>query len=111
MPARRRDVLWSRVAEDDLLDIVSFIAADRPQVALDVLQEVRRRAGSLATVSERGREVPELQKLGLRSYREVVVAPWRIIYRVRPAQIEIVGVVDSRRNVEDLLLARLTRTP
>lgn len=111
MPASRREVLWSRLAEDDLLDIVSFIAAERPRVALDILHEIRRRAGTLSTLPERGRVVPEFQKLGLQIYREVVIVPWRVIYRIRPDRIEIVGVVDSRRNVEDLLLVRLTRTP
>ena len=53
--------------------------------------------------------MPELARHGLSTYREVVVAPWRLVYRVADSQVLILVVVDGRRNVEDVLLERLLR--
>lgn len=43
---------------------------------------------------------------GISQYREVVISPWRVIYRVEAARVLVVSVIDSRRNVEDILLGR-----
>lgn len=109
MRARKREVHWTHVAESDLLEIIARIALDRPRAAEEILTEIWRKAQSLPELSERGRVVPELDQLGTKEYREMILAPWRIVYRIRPKQIEIMAVFDSRRNVEDLLLKRLTR--
>jgi len=40
-------------------------------------------------------------------YREIVTAPWRIIYRISDKNVYVLSVLDARRNVEDILLKRL----
>ncbi|HTN73044.1 MAG TPA: hypothetical protein VMO00_18330 [Methylomirabilota bacterium] len=52
---------------------------------------------------------PELGDVGLRIYREILCSPWRIIYRIADPNLFVMLVIDSRRNVEDILLERLTR--
>ena len=44
---------------------------------------------------------------GISLYREIVIIPWRVIYKIERDRVYIVSVIDSRRNVEDVLLARL----
>jgi toxin ParE1/3/4 len=111
MAARRREVRWTRIAEEDLWDIVTHIAPDRPAASLEILKEIRARTQTLPEFPDRGRIVPELDRLGTKDYRETLFPPWRIMYRVYPDRVEVLAVLDSRRNVEDLLLKRLTRTP
>ncbi len=55
----------------------------------------------------RGRVVPELQKEGITLYREIIVAPWRILYKVDAEVIYLMAIVDSRRNIEDVLLKKI----
>jgi len=55
----------------------------------------------------RGRVVPELKFYNIITYRELIVAPWRIIYRIENDTVYVLSIIDGRRNVEDLLLARL----
>jgi plasmid stabilization system protein ParE len=110
MRGRRPEVRWARVAEADLWEIVSHIAVDRPITAGEVLDAIRARAESLRAHPDRGRTVPEFQRLGIKDYRESVLPPWRIVYKADRGRIEVVAVLDSRRNVEDLLLRRLTRS-
>lgn len=103
------EVLWTRTAEEDLKGIVAWIAADSIDEALRVLERIRARATALASLPERGRVVPELKEQGVSLYREVVVEPWRMLYRVVDHRVYVLGVFDSRRNLEDLLLDRLLR--
>ena len=88
---------------------MDFIARDNPAAARQVLQNLRNRADTLKIFPERGRVVPELADVGLRLYRELLVTPWRIVYRVSNSIVYVVMVIDGRRNAEDLLLERLVR--
>lgn len=110
MPGRQRyRVEWTYTADQDLEGIVEFIAQDNVNAAIHVLDGIRDRASKLETMPRRGRVVPELREFGLQLYREVISSPWRIIYRISSRNVFVVAVIDSRRNVEDILLDRLTR--
>jgi toxin ParE1/3/4 len=102
------DVRWSETAERDLIAILEYIADGSPPCAYEVFKEVRRKARSLRTYPGRGRIVPELQEQGITQYHELVVSPWRIIYRTSERTVYVLSVLDSRRSIEDILLRRLT---
>jgi toxin ParE1/3/4 len=53
--------------------------------------------------------VPELAEVGMRLYHEILCPPSRIIYRIVGPNVFVMTVIDGRRNVEDILLERLTR--
>jgi toxin ParE1/3/4 len=80
--APRFQVSWTEQAFTDLTDIVRYIALDSPQSALRVYKRIRTRANTLKTFPERGHVVPELAELGVTSYSELAIPPWRIIYRI-----------------------------
>jgi len=103
------DILWAAVAEKDLLRIVDFIAEDDPGIALKTLDRIRAGTVRLVRSPRRGRAVPELLRQGIARYREIVIKPWRVIYRIEEETVYIVSVIDGRRNVEDVLLARLLK--
>jgi toxin ParE1/3/4 len=101
------DVRWSETSEKDLTGIIEYIAGDSPWYAYEVFKRIKRKASSLHTFPDRGRIVPELQDQGITQYRELIVEPWRIIYRISERNVYVLSVLDSRRNVEDILLKRL----
>ncbi len=103
----RHQVVWTSVAENDLKEIIEYISVDSPHNALNILRKIKKKASSLYTLPERGRIVPELQDQGILQYRELIVQPWRLIYRIAEQKIFVLSVIDSRRNVEDILLKRL----
>jgi hypothetical protein len=45
--------------------------------------------------------------IGDQTWLEVQEAPWRIIYRIRDRRVEIHGVFDGRRALQDILMERL----
>jgi toxin ParE1/3/4 len=86
--------------------IIGFIAEDCIDEALKILERMRKKAAGLNALPERGRVVPELKEQGIILYREVILAPWRMIYRVAGQTVYVLAVLDARRNLEDILLDR-----
>jgi plasmid stabilization system protein ParE len=101
-------VSWASVAESDLSSIILYVAVESPANALKVLTKIKEKASSLKQFPERGRIVPELQDQGLNLYREIIVSPWRIVYRISGKEVYVLTVFDSRQNAEDVLLKKLT---
>ena len=103
-------VVWANVAENDLKNIIAYIAEDSPQNAFNILNEIRQKASHLYGLPESGRIVPELQNQGIVQYRELIISPWRLIYRIFERKVYVLSVIDSRQNVEDILLKRFINT-
>ncbi|NTU43173.1 MAG: type II toxin-antitoxin system RelE/ParE family toxin [Nitrospirales bacterium] len=102
------DIRWSETAERDLIVIVEYIADDSPSRAYEIFREIRKKASSLRTFPRRGPVAPELYEQGITQYHELIVSPWRIIYRISERTAYVLSVFDSRRSLEDILLRRLT---
>lgn len=102
-------VIWAATAENDLADIVAHVANNSPTNALKILGEIKETSLQLYHHPERGCIVTELQDQGILQYRELIVPPWRVMYRTVGKNVFVLSVLDSRRNVEDILLDRLTR--
>ena len=103
----RYEVVWAHVAENDLISIIEHIAQDNPLNASRILKRIKDKASNLTDSPERGRLVPELLDQGISKYRELVIPPWRVIYRIGQDRVYVLSVLDSRRNIEDVLLNRL----
>ena len=100
---------WTQNAKNDLLDIVKYIKKDSPSAAKDIYLKIRTKAKSSNFFPLKGRVVPELQKEGITIYRELIYTPWRIIYKIGDNTVYIMAILDSRQNVEELLLKKLLR--
>lgn len=101
------DVWWSETAEEDLLSVIEYIARENPLQARKIFGEIKKSAESLRAFQDRGGIVSELQDQGITLYRELIIGPWRIMYRVSENIVHVLSVLDSRQNVEDILLKRL----
>ena len=102
-------VEWARIAVSDLAAIITYLAEDNIEAALSILEKLEETAGKLTTMPLRGRTVPELAAFGILAYRQLICSPWRIIYKVSGKRVTVLAVLDSRRNLEDILLERLVR--
>ena len=101
------EVIWASIVENDLAGIIEYIANDSPANALKVLNKLKEKAANLHHSPKRGRIIPELQENGIYQYRELMVAPWRLMYRVQEDKVYVLAVLDSRQNIEDILLKRV----
>jgi len=106
---KKYEVIWSNIAEKDLIDIIEYISADSPSTALKSFKNIKQKASKLYSFPERGRVVPELRDQGIVQYRELIISPWRVIYRISEKSVYVLSVLDARQNIEDILLRRLTK--
>ena len=102
-------VFWSRTAETDLINIIEYIAVDSHRNALGIFNKIKKKAADLNAFPEKGRIVPELHTQGINQYRELIIPPWRLIYRITDKNVYVLSMIDSRQNVEDILLSRFIR--
>ena len=100
-------IVWTRTARIDLESILGYVAASSESTAVNIFNSIRYRLSDLILFPEKGRIVPELDFYNVKNYRELVVPPWRIIYKIEASKIYILAVFDSRRNFEDILLKRI----
>ncbi len=110
MARRRLRVQWAEVAVRDLEELVSYIATDSELDASRVLNRLEKRAAALESNPGRGRVVSELAHFGMRTWRELVVRPYRLVYRIEGDTVTVLAILDGRRDLEDVLLERLLGT-
>ena len=95
MATRRREVIWSRRARDELDEAVAYIAKDSPQRALVFLESALSTAESLDQLTERGRIVPELNDPDV---RELFVYRYRLVYEVSESRATVLGFLHGARD-------------
>lgn len=109
MPQKPLELFWDPLAQLDLLSLVHYIAKDNPDSATRLYEATQKAANLISHFPDRGRIVPELKEHGNQNYREIILDPWRLIYKTEKQRAFVVAVIDGRRNMEDALFDRLTR--
>ena len=94
-------VTWSPESLRDVESIRAFIAQDSPVYAELVTRRIVAAVERLHFFPESGRIVPERQDPEI---REVIVAPYRVVYRLRTGIVEVATVFRAlgifRKSVE-----------
>ena len=95
-------VIWTEPALSDLNEIAEYIALDNFNAAAHLVQEVFSAVERLEQHPESGRRPPELEKKS--RYREVIVGPCRVFYRVESDKAYILYVMRGERELRVFLL-------
>jgi len=102
-------VRFTAAARRDLEEIHTWISEhDSPESANYVLDRLSNAALSIATLPHRGTRPKELPAGMEEEYRQVFFKPYRVIYEVMNDNVLIHVIADGRRNLQSLLLRRLT---
>ena len=96
-------VVWTEPAIADLQAIVDFVARDSDLYASTIAERIVGRVERLAHFPESGRMVPEARST---SIRELIVGPYRVMYRARAGLVEILAIIHGARD-----LRRMKRKP
>lgn len=75
---------------------MAFIARDRPDAAAVWLELILNHGRSLSELPDRGRIVPEF---GRKNIRELIVSPFRLVYRRDVDVVTVVMVIHERRDL------------
>ena len=100
-------LIWAASAAEDVREVIAWlIERDAAGAARSLLANVDDEIRRLEQFPESGRVVPELGRENITRYREVVIETWRALYTVTAENITILVFIDSRRNIDDILLYR-----
>lgn len=89
-------VHWTNTAIDHLVLIYEHVAHDSKPYADRLIDKLTRRSEQIGTFPLSGRMVPEYRD---ESIREVIERPYRIIYRIKADQIDILAVVHGAQEL------------
>ena len=95
-------VIWTEPALSDLNEVAEYIALDNFGAAARLVQEVFSAVERLEAHPKSGRRPPELERKT--RYREVVIGPCRVFYRVEDDEVYILYVMRGERELRVFLL-------
>ena len=93
-------LIWSPQSIRDLEAVRTYIAEDSPAYAELVVRRIVGAAERLVSYPESGRVVPERNTPAI---REVIVRPYRVVYRLRTGVVEIATVFRGSRSFPDVI--------
>lgn len=103
------ELIWTKPALDDFDEIISYIAKDSVDVAVKQYERIKDISLEIGKFPKQGRIIPELQNENIIKFREIIVTPWRMMYRIEENRILILAILDGRRNIEEILMRRQLR--
>jgi len=89
-------VHWTETAQAHLAAIHAHIARDSAAYAARMVDRLTRRSQQISGFPLSGRRVPEYDTDQI---REVIEGAYRIIYHIKPDQIDVLVVLHCARNV------------
>lgn len=93
-------VHWTNNAIEHLVNIYEYIAFNSPTYAQKMVDRITRRSGQIGDQPLSGRKVPEYEAEDI---RELIEKPYRIIYRIKPNQIDVLAVIHGARQFPEKL--------
>lgn len=99
-------VKLSKDAKTELNEIYEYIAQQNPQTAIKIIRKIKEKIDSLDHFPARGAYVPELLARNIKDYRQLTEHPWRIIYKIDNNIVNVLTIIDSRRNLQDILIRK-----
>ncbi|VAW67821.1 hypothetical protein MNBD_GAMMA10-3101 [hydrothermal vent metagenome] len=91
-------IIWSPLAVDQVRDIASYIALDKPTVAIQWAEKMFDSVEILANFPKSGRIVSEINR---KEIRELIQGNYRIIYKIKPAEILVLVVKSGRQKLKE----------
>jgi toxin ParE1/3/4 len=95
-------IIWTEPAFTDLNEIAEYIALDKVEAARRLVEQVFKSVGQLEQFPELGRKPPELEDS---NYREIIINPCRISYRLDQNKAYILYIMRGERQLRNYLLA------
>ncbi|MCD6584189.1 MAG: type II toxin-antitoxin system RelE/ParE family toxin [Desulfobacteraceae bacterium] len=83
-------VYWTETAIGHLANIYEYIGLNSQTYARRMVDRITRRSEQIADHPLSGRKVPEYDAEDI---RELIEKPYRLIYRIKPDQIDILAVI------------------
>jgi len=104
----KHEIIWSKDAGDELAEIISYIKYNTGRITAEkiytkIINEVKRVSENPA-----GRRIaPLLRDFGINYIHQLNISPWILFYKVMEKRMEIISIIDGRRNMEEILYKKI----
>ena len=95
-------LIWTEPALQDLEEIAEYIALDDTSAAKRLVSKVFTVMEKLEKYPNSGRRPPELKRM---QYREKIVGPCRIFYRVEKESVFVLYIMRGERELRNYILS------
>ncbi len=95
------EVIWTTPALDEVNEIAEYIAISHLSAAKKLVKTIFNKVDRLEDFPESGKKPLELNKL---NYREVIVNPCRIFYKIEGDKVFILHVMRQERDLRKFIL-------
>ena len=95
------EIIWTEEALNTLESIADYIAVSSETAASKLVKNIFEKTDRLERFPESGRVVEEVREMG---YREVIVNPCRIIYKLENDTIYILHVIRQERDLRRFVI-------
>jgi plasmid stabilization system protein ParE len=102
MPTNKYQIRLLNIAEEDFIEIISFIAADNPTAADAIASDIEKNLELLSINPNLGR-IPREEELRNLGYRYLIVKNYLIFYTIEERTIFIHRILHGARNYKTLL--------
>lgn len=103
MKNKKFEIQLLRIAEDDFLEIISFIKIDNPKAAQSIANKIEKSLTSLSENPFLGR-TPDDIDLSELGYRYLIIDNYLIFYTIGEGKIFIHRILHGARNYKILLV-------
>jgi toxin ParE1/3/4 len=102
------EIIWSKDAGDELTEIISYIKYNTGKITAKQIYEKIVNEVNRASKNAEGRRIaPLLKEFGINYIHQLNVNPWIIYYKVEKGIMEIISIIDGRRNLEEILYKKI----
>jgi len=104
----KHKVIWSKDAGDELIEIISFIKYNTGKITAEkIYTKIIDKVNQVSENPEGRRIAPLLREFGITYIHQINVSPWVIFYKVEDKKMEIISIIDGRRNLEEILYKKI----
>ena len=108
MKQEKVEIIWSKDAGDELIEIISYIKKNSGKITAEKIYKKIIHEVKTASWNAVGRRIsPLLKELGITDIHQLSIKPWIIYYRVEKKEMKIISIIDSRRNLEEILYQKI----
>jgi toxin ParE1/3/4 len=101
-------LVWSKDAGEEFFEIVSWYKYNVGiNAARKIYVKINSQIKRLKEIPGIGKSAQVLKDIGVNDYRQIAIEHWLIYYKIENQNINIVSIIDGRRNLEEVLYKKI----
>ncbi|MCL2763753.1 MAG: type II toxin-antitoxin system RelE/ParE family toxin [Treponema sp.] len=104
----KHEIIWSKDAGDELVDIISYVKYNTGNITAKKINDKIMNEVEQISENPEGRKIaPLLREFGVNHIHQFNISPWIIYYKLENNKMEIISIIDGRRNLEEILYKKI----